>query len=299
MDITVLELEHVEVVAKEPSRFRIGILLGNLRSINLSALKYLLLALNSRQQLFQYEFLPCDSSDPFLRFLTEKGLVNREHARNGVPEFLERHYVFLVSQNSRFKLQEGPPGYFVLITMAKFDDNFYSMREGLLSVLALGNWERSMAPPSILEFILTLTVREAVAAVSSKLRGSIHLGTKGCLFDFTRSLDEVKFKVLHAFVCDYCRGQLEAEGLSGYADELVRMLDKEWLGRTSNPKSPAGVISKLGFNLFTTRGLEPTFWENSLKLLRRDGVKEVIRIIGAIILAALLLFLGLKVGGKE
>lgn len=299
MSIPAPQVEHLQVTSTQPPIVRVGILLGDLKKINLTALKYLLLSLNVRQRLFEYEFLPCDSNDPFLRFLSEKGLVNRKSARDRVQGFVERHRTFLSTQNSIFKLQEEPPDYFILITMVKFDDNYYSMRKDQLSVLALGNWERSMAPPSILEFLLSLTIRETVAAVSKRLGGSIHLGTKGCLFDFTRSLDEVKFKVLHAFVCDYCRAQLQAEGFLNYADELVRILDKEWLGRTSNPKSPAGVISKLGFDLFTTRGLEPTFWENCLRLLRRDGVKEVIKVIGGIVLAALLLFLGLKAGGKE
>jgi hypothetical protein len=92
--------------------------------------------------------------------------------------------VYLETQNTEMALKEAPPERFVLVTMAQFADNYISMRQGSLGMLALGNWKRNMAPPSILEFIITLIMRESIAFVSPSLRGSEHLGTKGCLSDF-------------------------------------------------------------------------------------------------------------------
>jgi hypothetical protein len=57
--------------------------------------------------------------------------------------------VYLETQNTEMALKEAPPERFV-----------------------------------ILEFIITLIMRESIAFVSPSLRGSEHLGTKGCLSDF-------------------------------------------------------------------------------------------------------------------
>ena len=81
-------------------------------------------------------------------------------------------------------LDTKEPDHFVFVCLASFDDNFFTCRRGSCSVLAMGSWERVMAPPTLVEFILTFLVREAAAAASSGLSRSIHLGTKGCVFDF-------------------------------------------------------------------------------------------------------------------
>ncbi len=112
-------------------------------------------------------------------------------------------------------------GRLILITLSCFTKNYYNLREHGLSILALGNWKSWMAPPSIVEFILTLVLREAIISVSPTLQGSVHLGTKGCLCDFSASLEDTKFKVLDGFVCSYCRAALQTDGFAILADELV------------------------------------------------------------------------------
>ena len=297
--MTVIEVNDLLVAAPVRPVKRIGILLGDLKKTNVSALKYLLLSLNTRQRLFEYEFLPCKDGDELLVELSKKGLVDKEVVRTKVSAFLKSQQEYLRAKNRSFELKENPPDYFVLVTLTRFKRNYYSLREGQLSIIALGNWKRSMAPPTILEFLLTLVLRESVSAISNNLRGSIHLGTKSCLFDFTFRLDEAKFKVLNAFICDYCRRALDAENLTNVADEVLAAMGKEWLGRSKNPQSPAGIVSKLGFNLFMTKGLEPSFLENCLAVLRKDTVKELLKLVATLLLAALVLILGLKGGAKE
>ena len=273
---------------------RIGIILSGFEKANISALRFLILRMNALQRTFEYEFLPTNFEDGLINYLSSKSPVSRDSVKEEISSFIDRYQQFLERLISGYQLKEPPSDYFVLVTMARFSDNFYSTRRNRMSVLALGNWKRYMAPPSILEFILTLIVREAVASVSPSLRGSIHLGTKGCLFDFTPTLGEVRLKVLNAFVCNYCRNALQNDGYPTLADELVTVLGKQWLGKSTNPNSPAGIVSKLGYDLFTTKGLEATSWEKFVTLLQQEGVKQLITIIGGIILAGLLLWLGLK-----
>src|SRR5207249_2687268 len=119
-----------------------------------------------------------------------------------------------------------------------------------------GYWDRHMAPPSLPEAFVKLILRQAVALVSRPFEDNIHLGTKGCLFDFTVLLSEARFKILQGFICSDCRAALSADGQSHLADELMPVLDStRWLGRSDDPLTPAGVVAKLGYDLFVTRGI--------------------------------------------
>lgn len=116
--------------------------------------------------------------------------------------------------------------------------------------------------------------------------------------DFTSSLDEVRYKVLNAFICNHCRNVLTQDGLPHLPNELVHVLSKQWFGKTSDPNSPANIASKLGYDLFTMQGLEATPWEKFLSIIQEDGLKQLITVIGTIVgavLAGILLFrLGIK-----
>lgn len=271
---------------------RIGVLTGRAEGFNLSALRFLVLQLNRLQNSFEYEFLRTDDfKDPFLDDLVDEARVDREEIRKKVPAFITRFTTHLEEKNKKFSLQEPPPNYFILLTLAKYKDNYYSMREARMSVLALGNWDARMAPPTILEFVLTLILRDSLAAACPGLSGSVHAGTKGCLCDFTEYQDETRFKALEGFVCNHCRGILG--DFQNVADDITRILGWQWLGKKTDPGSPAGILSKLGYDLFLTKGLKRVR-EKILNTLREQITKDVVRIFADLLIAALLLWLGLK-----
>ena len=265
---------------------RLGLLLVGVKESNVSALQYLLLQINQLQQTFECEFLPA-FEDEFLTRLKSKDTISRDETKKQIPAFSQRYLARLEQLISTYGLREQPPEYFVVISLARFDDEYYSTRTGNVSVIALGNWERHMAPPTIVEFLLTLVVREAIAALSPSLRGSIHLGTKGCVCDFTLNLEDARLKVLSGFVCGYCRTALETDNLPHLATEIERILGKRWLGKATNPATPAAIVSKLGHNLFTTKGLQPTKWERFVSALQDEGAKALMKVAGFILVALL------------
>lgn len=277
----------------QPSVKRIGILLVGLQKTNLEALRYLVLQMNSLQSVFEYEFLPFEQDDEFVHALTVSPL-DRETLRPKANSFLERQHKFLEKSNAEFNLKEPPPQDFILISLTRFSDNYYSLRQDKLALICLGNWKRVMAPPSILEFILTLILRQSVSSLIPSLRGSIHLGTKGCLCDFTASLEDVRYKVLTGFICAHCRKAMQTDGFPQLADELVHVLSHQWFGKPDEPNTPANITHKLGYDLFTTKGFESTLWERFMDGLREEGVKQIIQIVGAVIIAGLLIWLRLK-----
>jgi hypothetical protein len=184
------------------------------------------------------------------------------------------------------------PNYFIVVSMARFADNWYNLRESGVSIIGLGNWKRSMAPPTILEFIQTLVVREAVASVCPALRGSVHLGSRGCICDFTSSIEDARLKVLNGFLCSYCREKLEGAGLISLADEVNHVLARKWIGDLRRSTSVASILAKLGVNLFVTKGLSPTWHERVVQTIQEDGSKEIIKLLFAVVLAGLLFYLG-------
>jgi hypothetical protein len=285
-------------VSRQQEVKRIGILLADLGKFNIPVLKYLVLQINALQQTFEFEFLPTDHHDEFMQKLAKQNLVNREEIRADCRPFLERYWPSLQEMITGYRLKdtELPEDHLILVTMACFEDKYYTMRQRGISILALGNWKRWMAPPSIVEFILTLVVREAVSFICPTLRGSVHLGTRGCICDFAGDLGDARIKVLSGFVCQYCRASIEAEGLHSLGDDLIRILKKEWLGNLDDPKVPARIASNLGYNLFITKGIKPTFRETFRNIFQQEFTKQILISLIVIIQTVLTVFLLLRLG---
>ncbi len=274
---------------------RIGIIISGMNNANIPALSYLLLHLNTIQSTFEYEILPFEEHDEFISSLISQRPVDREPVRTKIDAFIDRLEACLKGWMAEAEITDTSlPASYILITTTKFSDGYYSMRQGRLSILALGNWQRSMAPPSILEFLVTLVVRESVSMVSPSLQGSVHYGTKGCLCDFTPFLDDARYKVLNAFICTNCRNALIQDQLPTLADEIILVLNKQWFGKAADLDSPAGITAKLGYHLFLTKGFDANFWEKFTEILREESVRLIMSAIGTVLVAGLLLWFGLS-----
>ncbi len=276
--------------------FRIAIVTAG-DKLQSPALKLFILAMNRRLRHFEFEFIPADIPDPLLSALDAPGELNREDVRDTARDFPDRFGVKLLSAMSDYSIKDKRlPDYFVVISMANFADSYYNLRTKRISVIALGTWEASMAPPSIIEFIQALTVREALAGICPSLQGSQHFGTKACICDFNQELADVRLKVITGYVCSQCRNTLDAEVDEDLASEVEMILSKEWIGDLSSSASLASSMEKFGVNLFVTAGFTPTWRERILSTLREDGFKEFVKFLYAVLLAGLLFYLGWKGG---
>lgn len=273
---------------------RIGILLADLGNVNVLALKFLILRINMLQNIFEYEFLEVDSHDPFIKMLKNKASVSIDNVESDAPNFIVRFRKFILEQKEEFGAREHLPENFILITTANLLENYYSIEVENMDILALGNWKSEMAPPSIVEFILPLIIAGSIAFMDKWFQEAVHIGTKGCLFDFTPTINDARFRVLNGFICSYCRVNLKVHGYGELLKELSPVLDKKWLGKSTEPHSPAGICSNLGCELFITKGLKPGLWENFLIFIQQESVKSFLVIITSIITAALILQWGLK-----
>lgn len=148
-----------------------------------------------------------------------------------------------------------------------------------------------MAPPSLVEFLLTLLLREVGATATPELAGSIHFGTRGCLFDFTPELDNVRYKVLNGFICSECS---EALSNGEVVRDLRMLLSRRWIGSRDEPGSPAHLASLLGHDLTVTKALSPTFIESVRTSLKSDLTKASLGLIAAVVGGVTLYLLGVR-----
>jgi hypothetical protein len=121
-----------------------------------------------------------------------------------------------------------------------------------------------------------------------------HLGTRGCLFDFSARLADYRQKVLSGFICKSCQAIMVENGHEKLIEDLTPLLGRRWLGDPADPSSPAGISAKLGHDLFMTKGLKPKLIESIKMGLIQEGTKQVLQIIAAVLLAAFLLWLGIS-----
>lgn len=276
------------------SRTKIGIMIRLPSKENTIALKYLLLAQNLHQQSFEFELLPELPDDPFLKRLDSKGMQPRQEIEGEVPAFLERYKKWFRSDAAVFDLKPDLPDHTVFISKVRFDDHYYATGSAEWTVITLVDWHSEMAPPSAIEFVLTL-----VAEVATDIRLNPdftpkHHTTKGCIFDFTADLDDARYKALTGYLCPACEAILANPGKTTELEDAVGLIKRNWLGSANEPSPEAIMAKKLGYDLFQTRGLTPSWSEKAVETLQEEWVNVLSKIIGGVALAALVVWLGLK-----
>lgn len=119
---------------------RVGVILCDLGKLNVAALKYLIVHLNTLQGSFEFELLTMDSGDPLLTLLRPKENVDRDRCRKMLPEFHDRAIEYITREQQGYELVDmSTPHGFVLITMAHFSDEHYGLN---LKCQDIGNTEK-------------------------------------------------------------------------------------------------------------------------------------------------------------
>lgn len=275
-------------------RHRVGVIFGPVGDLNEIATSFLLLQLNTQQSAIEFELLPPPPDDPLWPLLESRHPVERSVAEECAASFVTRYEQFWSRLLKRSLASEQVPPRIIVVSMARFADNLYSTTLDGLSILALGNWKRYMAPPSLVEFVIFLVLRLAMGLIEPRLREWQHLGTKGCLWDYNPYLSDARYKILVGYVCSDCHTAMEQGPLARLLPSLPALLSKAWFGKRDDPQATAAIAAKLGYDLFTTAGAKPTFRETLVSVLSQDGVKELLKWISALVLAATLVWLGLK-----
>src|SRR5580692_6711495 len=82
--------EATEIQLQTTSAMRVGVILCELGKLNVTALKYLVVHLNTLQRSIEFELLAPDPSDPLLAALANGEVADREKCRGMLAAFRER-----------------------------------------------------------------------------------------------------------------------------------------------------------------------------------------------------------------
>ena len=138
------------------------------------AVKYLVLQLNCRQKMFQFEFLPVPEEDPLVRYLNKKAPVSDKYldtegrilddkiTEDEFGRFEGRNRLLFIKTSKSHKLEDKePPHCYIFVTFCQLSSKAFGRSNENIGLLAFGDWKKHLAPPSILEFIVTILLRQA------------------------------------------------------------------------------------------------------------------------------------------
>ncbi|MGF6774899.1 hypothetical protein [Paraburkholderia sp. GAS334] len=293
-----------------PRAVRIGVVTDALGKGGSAALRFLILQLNCVQGSLQFELVPAPENDALISRLKEASLpwplkkrwsreeIKNERALELFGGRMQKHLEKLTSE-----CKEPPVSKFVVLSTASLTDNRHSIRKPdgapLVALIALGQWERTMAPPTEVELFLALLLRQASALAVPDLDHTMHFGSKGCLFDYNQELRDVRNKALGGFICDFCNEAISSSAYPHLGDDLRKALSKAWLGAFDDPHSPAAISAKLGHNLFINKSLNSTVWESIRAALPAESLKGVYAVVGGLLIAWGGYQLGMKQPAKQ
>lgn len=241
---------------KNPTK--IGIILTTLGGLDIRALKYLVLFQNTLQESFEFEFLPTWEESDFLEKLDSSEPLDLKSVEQSADEFFRQYNKWLKKNANTYELSHEPPDCFLILSTAKFVDEYYVTGENNWQIVALGHWQRRMAPPSIVEFFMALLIMTAIDTACGDNFPPRHHATKGCIFDFTEDLADARFGVLTGFLCESCCETIKQSKSQKLVEDAKLLLRKEWLGDSTKPTGVATTAKKLGYDLFHTKGVKKT-----------------------------------------
>jgi hypothetical protein len=277
-------------------RIQTGILLTDLGGMDVRALKYLVLYQNTLQKSFEFQFMPDPTEpelqlDPFIQTLD--AAVDRQAIRAQGDTYFGKYKKWLETHAEVYGMDAASPDSIVILSIAKLlGNNYLNAGEGWV-LIALGNWERYMAPPSIVEFYLMFILHASIRNACSDEYLQAHHSTKGCTFDFNTLLPDARFSVLTGFLCESCWRKIATTTSAQVADDARLLLTKKWIGDGTDPTDVASTARKLGYDLFRTAGISQTLGEK-VRAAAEDSIAGTpIRVGEALLVAALLVLLAI------
>jgi hypothetical protein len=227
------EREGLRQVERKGRPIRVGVIFAAFPAKDTTPYKYFLLLLNSLQRSCEFELFDIEEDDDFIKRLSSK-IVDADTARNGLEDFGTRIRTQIAMSIEAHDLAVEQPDQLIVITGVTLSDYHYLIRRKLTTMLAVGQWEKAMAPPSLAEFLQLLVLRAPFSALEGNVWNSIHLGNRACIFDFTENLDNARLMALTGVgVCSNCASALACDGFPNAAAEVRRVAAPRLAWRTN------------------------------------------------------------------
>tara|TARA_Y100001980_G_C14555760_1_gene345095 strand:+ start:1957 stop:2952 length:996 start_codon:yes stop_codon:yes gene_type:complete len=294
----------VSNITKQPSSvynntspLHIGVVVcGDWKSSTI-ALEYLILYLNQKQSLFEYQLVSSDellfemkkiygvgsSEDKLLNSILagseiSQGKLEMKHILNNISttliQVLNRKYDAFDSSQC--------PSYIIYISTSKHTDPSYFQDDGSNgfsaqnpcrgAIIMTGHHDRKLAPPTVVEFVFKFIFRISLKFKFPEFkRNKRHYGQKSCLFDCCHDMSRVRYMILHNYICQPCRSSLSAST----CNEILKSLDASNIYGNEIARHPAKISSDLGFNLSLVKGLYKSNYELAMENLSNSFLNRL------------------------
>jgi hypothetical protein len=217
-----------------------------------------------------------------------------ERALDIARSCIARHDEWLKCQPpdyGNWSIRYGPA---VIVTETPIQGRYLSVVGEDVAVITIAEWDRRFAPPSVLEFVLSNVQRAAIRMLLTTKIGS-HYPTRGCVWDFTATVEDARISVSSGYLCGTCREAVR----DALDEEEVRQLEvflrNDWVGTLRDNTSVASDLKRIfGYDLSRTRGLSPSFGEKLWESIRTKAIEHTIITVLTVLLGIAVTALGIK-----
>jgi hypothetical protein len=270
----------------------IGIVFASMDRETQEILSYLITYQNTLQSSFEFRLVSCPTDDPFLNLLRQRPGPAHHDVVSEVNDFVVRLNALSADEANSYYLPTEQIDKIVILTNTRFSDNYYHVECPTWAIIALGGWQSEFAPPSIVEYYLSILVTSALDVLGAGVER--HYFTRGCNFDFNASLGDKRPSVLSGDICPQCAAKIEAEAGEKFVSDALILLKRDWLGDSNTPSAVATAVKKFGFDLFRTTAAKPNLKERLLVAFEQKGLKNILNVTFQVLLAVAIVVIGLK-----
>jgi hypothetical protein len=213
-----------------------------------------------------------------------------------IGECLEDHDKWLLELPPSYGGWGIKPAPTIVVTESPLEGGYYGWCDAGLAVISVAGWERRFAPPSVLEFVLRNVQRYSLGLGFGSVIGS-HYPTRACTWDFNASLVDIGAGILIGFLCSDCEKGLRAEVGEAEIAGVKRWLSQEWVGQVEETGSVASNIKRIyGYDLARTKGLTRGLTDRMLEVLTSESAKWLVPFVLGLLAAR---FLGAGGSGTQ
>tara|TARA_B100001113_G_C21095256_1_gene616288 strand:- start:689 stop:1693 length:1005 start_codon:yes stop_codon:yes gene_type:complete len=260
-------------------------------------LEYLILYLNQKQTMFEYQLVSISElvqettsiysvgsrEDLLLTAILNGALIaygklELKHILNN----LGTTFIKLLKRKYDVYDEGQCPDFIIFITTSKHVDPNYFQDDGSNgftienpcrgAIIMTGHHCRKLAPPTVIEFVFKFMFRISLKLKYPEFkRKQRHYGQKSCLFDCCHDIAQVRYMILHNYICTPCRLELSSEACAS----ILSALDSTNIYGNEIARHPAKISSDLGFNLSLVKGIYKSNYENAVENLSNSFYSRI------------------------
>lgn len=276
------------------------------------ASSYLLLQLNAVQTIFEFNVI--NVSNINISFPSPNDLVNKDimdwvdqlcGSIHGSTEILNKIQCWVVITS------EELPGKLFSKNRFKWENESKSQMN--IALMTTYDWERSLSPPSVFEYIIVGVFKQALLFLSNDFKVRLSneiLGfhasevTRGCIYDYAGWKRERRFSISTPNLCMGCKDRTKKlenainiqgqQRLSLY-DDVSKVLKMDWMGKPDSRNTPLFNLKKdYRYDIDRNSGLKKNFYEKFRDSIIDNLPQWIVGTIVTGIIGGLLILLGIK-----